>query len=140
MAKRWFDRDSLLSNLIASNDVAIEDIDNKYRDRFVAFTQLTMVCTEPSSFTKSAERIESQKGAAKYWSKPSELCARAFEAFIQDKLEEQNIKKQWLALGTLESDYARSDMHPYPNGDFRERLHAVLSEVIPEIFTQQSGQ
>ncbi|MEL0638745.1 LPD1 domain-containing protein [Marinomonas sp. TI.3.20] len=136
MAKRWFGRDALLSNLVANNEVSIENVDARYRERFYAFTKLSTLCTDFSSFTENAKRIESQKGSVKYWSKPSELCARAFEAFIQDKLEDQNINKQWLALGTLESDYPLNDMHPYPVGDFRKRLHVALSELIPVIFTR----
>lgn len=139
-AKRWLNRDGLLSDIIVNNDILSEDVDAKYRARFSAFAKLTAICTESSSFTENAKRIESQKGARKYWTKPSELCARAFEAFIQDELSGQGVNRQWLALGTLEADYPMNGMHPYPTGAFRKELREVLLEVVPVIFAPSKTQ
>jgi hypothetical protein len=93
-----------------------------------------LACTLESDFVQNAWRIESQKGGAKYWKKASELCARAFESYIQDELEKVGIVQQWLACGTKERDYQNNGMHPYPVGQDRKRIADVLLQNLPLLF------
>ena len=55
-----------------------------------------------------------------YYSRPEEITARAFEAFVQDA----PIKNQFLVKGTKESDVAKAGL--YPQGDDRARIIACL--------------
>lgn len=57
-----------------------------------------------------------------YYSKPEELCARAFEAFIQDA----PIKNNFLVKGTKASEEAKVGL--YPQGEHRERINQAFRE------------
>jgi len=138
MAEKWIGKAGLLSNLIVKGGVKVQDIPIKFRKRFQAYRDIVEACTTSSEFTRNASKIESQKGAAKYWSEPAELCARAFEAYIQDILEDKNIYGQWLACGTRETDHKAKGMHPYPTGDDRERINAIFATNIPIVFSRET--
>jgi len=55
-----------------------------------------------------------------YYSRPEELCARAFEAFVQDA----SIKNQFLVKGTKQSDEAKWGL--YPQADHRHQVNARI--------------
>lgn len=77
---------------------------------------LNEAADEPSDYFKqSAEIDRSVQGY--YYSKPEELCARAFEAFIQDA----SIKNNFLVKGTKESEEAKLGL--YPKGEHRLRIN-----------------
>ena len=58
-----------------------------------------------SDFLRQAHRIESKRRAGTYWTKPEEMFARGFEAYIQDALLEKGWVNPVLVNGTLETDY-----------------------------------
>jgi hypothetical protein len=55
-----------------------------------------------------------------YYSLPYEMCARAFEAFIQDS----TIKNSFLVKGSKESEEARVGL--YPQGEQRQRINRAF--------------
>ncbi len=57
-----------------------------------------------------------------YYALPEELCARAFEAFVQDA----PIKNSFLVMGTRQTDEARLGL--YPQGAQRERINAAFQD------------
>ena len=57
-----------------------------------------------------------------YYSKPEELCARAFEAFVQDA----TIKNHFLVKGTKNSPEAARGL--YPQGEQRERINLLFRD------------
>lgn len=56
-----------------------------------------------------------------YYALPEELCARAFEAFVQDS----SIKNNFLVKGTLKSDEAKLGL--YPQGQQRDRINHAFT-------------
>jgi len=62
---------------------------------------------------------------ALYYSRPEEMCARAFEAYIEDSVP----RNKFLVRGSLLSDEAQLGL--YPKGD--QRL------IINEMFSQYFG-
>lgn len=77
--------------------------------------------TAPSElFERSAE--QDKRLGAVYYALPEELCARAFEAFVQDA----PIKNSFLVMGTLKTDEARLGL--YPQGAQRERINAAFRD------------
>lgn len=91
---------------------------------------------EVSSFM--AEAVILDGGVpGKYWSKPLELAARAFQSFIEDKLAEQSRRNDYL------SSYADNKHHfdsflgvqwnPYPDGDERIKLNAAFERLFEAI-------
>ncbi|CAM3459251.1 CLCA_X family protein [Halomonas casei] len=76
---------------------------------------------QPSTLFKHSVRIDKQLGQL-YYSKPEELCARAFEAFIQDAA----ITNHFLVKGTKASPEA--DKGLYPQGEQRVRINTAFGE------------
>lgn len=74
----------------------------------------------PSEFVERAMAQDKREGSL-YWSKPEELCARAFESYIEDA----GISNQFLAYGTRK---ASEGFDPYPRGDQRALINQTLGE------------
>ena len=75
--------------------------------------------TQPSELFQASRQAD-KKLKVLYYARPEELCARAFEAFVEDR-EPHN---QFLVNGTIHSDEARSGL--YPLGNQRERINAAF--------------
>ncbi|TMS80565.1 LPD1 domain-containing protein [Pseudoalteromonas sp. S554] len=128
LAKKCGHNETLYSELTKKPD----HIDITHR--LDAFNKITSHCIDKNSqYYNRALSIDGQKGTKKYWSLPSELIARAFEAYIQDRTEGMNISNQWLSFGTKESDH-RYDMHPYPIGDERIFLNSLFNSELQQLF------
>ncbi|MDN3639485.1 hypothetical protein QWY82_11785 [Simiduia curdlanivorans] len=76
--------------------------------------------TKPNDYVKRSKKYD-RTIAAKYFGLPEELCARAFEAFIQDAA----IKNMFLVKGTVQSEEAKLGL--YPEGQHRLRINAAFS-------------
>lgn len=75
--------------------------------------------TEPSDLFRQSARADKAAGVH-YFSQPEELCARAFEAFVQDA----DFKNAFLVKGTRETEEARMGL--YPQGAQREAINAAF--------------
>lgn len=77
--------------------------------------------TEPSElFNVSAQR--DQRLGICYYSQPEELCARAFEAFVQDA----PLNNAFLVTGATASEEARAGL--YPLSEQRTRINAAFRD------------
>ena len=74
---------------------------------------------EPSELFRCSVRADKAAGI-QYFSLPEELCAREFEAFVQDA----NVKNAFLVSGTRESEDAKLGL--YPVGAQRERVNRAF--------------
>ena len=77
---------------------------------------LTEDGTAPSTLFR-ASLMADQHLRTVYYTKPEELCARAFEAFIEDSQP----RNRFLVNGTVHSDEAKAGL--YPQGDHRQRIN-----------------
>jgi len=73
----------------------------------------------PSQLVKISKQTDIDNGSI-YYSLPVELCARSFEAFVQDA----TIKNNFLVKGTKESPEAKQGL--YPQGEQRHRINAAF--------------
>ena len=76
--------------------------------------------TAPSDYFKRSHIMDKQTGSF-YFSQPEELCARAFEAFVQDA----SIKNNFLVKGTKQSEEAKLGL--YPQGEHRAQIARVFT-------------
>lgn len=72
---------------------------------------------------------------AAYWSRPSELFARAFAAFVEDRLTEQGRQSPHLVKGTLPGLAAASgagyNLPPrHPEGEERRRINRAIGDFL----------
>lgn len=99
---------------------------------------LDMQLTGISAFHYYAKKL------GKYWSKPIEMFARAFETFAYDKLAAADRVNNYLVSGDSFDHF----MNPYPFGSERERLFELYDDLMKTIkhsldigdFTPWSGQ
>lgn len=69
----------------------------------------------PSDLVVRAMAQDRAEGSM-YWSKPEEVCARAFESYIEDAA----ISNQFLAFGTRRTS---NKFDPYPRGEHRQAIN-----------------
>ena len=74
---------------------------------------------QPSDLFRTSAKADKAAGVH-YFSQPEELCARAFEAFVQDA----TCKNAFLVRGTKETDEAKLGL--YPQGEERARINRAL--------------
>lgn len=74
---------------------------------------------QPSELFRRSAEIDRELGAV-YYSQPEELCARAFEAFVEDSA----VINRFLVHGSKASAEARRGV--YPQGDQRERINQAF--------------
>ncbi|WP_163537333.1 LPD1 domain-containing protein [Gracilibacillus sp. YIM 98692] len=77
--------------------------------------------TDKSNFYLQAIKLD--KGKKGYWSRPIELAARAFEAYIEDKLKEQGRRNDYLVCGTY-------DKKVFPVGEERVKINNAFDQFI----------
>jgi len=134
--------DNRLAKKCGHPDKLYSEIDHKAEnsditERLKAFLNIMKACTKVSDYQSCAISLDRQKGKSHYWSMNCELVARAFEAYIQDMIEENNLACEWAVIGTKETDYKR-EMHPYPTGEERVLLNSVFKKELAILFGNKS--
>jgi len=84
-----------------------------------------------SSFLKEAQRLDSG-GGKEYFSAHKEMAARAFSAFVDDKLRKNERLNDYLAYATTNDFYEDpiwGNSYPYPEGEERERINNAFDEL-----------
>lgn len=77
----------------------------------------------------------------RYWAHPAELFARAFAAYVEDRLREEGRRSPFLVGGTVRNP-AAPHIEPFvhvrfPEGEERRRIHRALAEFLA--FVRESG-
>ncbi|PTY36595.1 hypothetical protein BGP77_04685 [Saccharospirillum sp. MSK14-1] len=81
---------------------------------------------QPSELFQASAQADRERGQL-YYSQPEELCARAFEAFVEDA----GIRNGFLVRGSRTSPEARAGL--YPQGVERERIKRAFSEYFSQL-------
>lgn len=83
-----------------------------------------------SSFALEAARLD--PGSTPYWSKPEEMAARAFQSWCEDRLASSGRRNDYLSALADNKHYFDplfGQMHPYPEGEERERINAAFDRL-----------
>ncbi len=92
-------------------------------DQLAACLKIIMLSedgTATSELFQNSSRADKALGVL-YYAKPEELCARAFEAFVEDALP----ASQFLVRGTRHSREAKDGL--YPEGDHRQAINEAFT-------------
>ncbi|MED0677637.1 LPD1 domain-containing protein [Aneurinibacillus thermoaerophilus] len=82
------------------------------------------IATGKTYFLIEAEELD--KGRKEpYWSKPREMFARAFESWVQDKLNQQGRRNDYLVTGTK-----AIIGQPYPRGEERKKINEAMDRMV----------
>jgi conjugative element/phage-associated large polyvalent protein len=84
--------------------------------------------TEPSELFRQSRRSDQSMGVL-YYARPEEMCARAFEAFVEDARP----MSHFLVRGSRQSDEARAGL--YPQGEQR----SIINEAFRRYFQALGG-
>lgn len=109
-------RHHFASNLWLDDAEEIEHPINELLSDCFKVILLNETTTGPSDYFLRAVEVDKAM-EQEYYSLPEELCARAFESFVQDS----HIKNHFLVKGTLESPEAK--MGIYPQGQHRKNIN-----------------
>jgi predicted RNA methylase len=87
----------------------------------------------PTDYLKEATKLS---GKGDYWRRPLELLARAGEAFVFDKIQEEGFTSQYLVQGVEPTRYAAGFKgNPYPVGEERKTINADFERVLKALTT-----
>lgn len=97
----------------------------------------------PTSYAIEAKKMD-QARASNYWSDPKEMAARAFAAYVEDKIAEKGGQSDFLVyhahggilLPMIDGFIAR----PYPEGAEREAINKEFDKFISTIQTRETPQ
>ena len=97
---------------------------------------ITLDTGEPvSSFYAESKRLDAGKSKP-YWSTTLEMSARAFQAYLEDSLKDQDRRNDYLSFGANNDLYG--DRHKaYPAGEERKRINAVFKRLFATIKDQR---
>jgi hypothetical protein len=83
----------------------------------------------PSSYLRQAQKLSGPSGD--YWRRPNEMFARAFEAYVFDKIAEEGFSSQYLVQGVEPDRYgAGFNGNPYPVGKERETINSDFDRLL----------
>lgn len=89
-----------------------------------------------SSFYAQAKAL-SGKSENGYWTRPTEMFARAFESFVFDQLEASDYLVHGVEADRY-ADSARYKGNPYPTGAEREAINRAFGELIRALQTRET--
>ncbi|AMR78563.1 LPD1 domain-containing protein [Cupriavidus nantongensis] len=82
-----------------------------------------------TQYAVSAQNFDKKK-AQPYWSQMRELTARAFESFVQDQIEENGWREDYLVHGTEESAHETRPHSAYPLGRDRATINTAMKDYL----------
>ena len=96
-----------------------------------------------SSYYDEANKLSGKSGTKGYWSRPTEMFARAFESYVFDKINEEGNKSQYLVQGVEPERYQTGYKgNPYPAGMERPAINAAFDHLFKtmDVRTGESGK
>ena len=82
-----------------------------------------------TQYAVSAQHFD-RKRQKPYWSQMRELTARAFESFVQDQIEGNGWREDYLVHGTEESAHDSRQHSAYPLGMDRARINKAMTDYL----------
>lgn len=97
---------------------------------------------ERSAFRRSGKALSQFAQHANvlgdYWARPHEMFARAFESYVQDKLESQGRRSTYLVDGTSKTYTWKGDAQPYPQGEERKAINQAMDKLFEAMGRHQT--
>lgn len=93
----------------------------------------------PTRYAMDAREID-QGRASDYWTTPHEMAARAFSAYVEDKLAEQGRSSDFLSFGSDNRFYQFYDIRPFPEGAERAAINRAFDALFQIVQTRETDQ
>lgn len=88
---------------------------------------VTIATGKPTSQYLANSKLIDAERSRPYWSTTHEMAARAFQAFVEDNLKDQDRKNDYLSYGADNTLYANHNA--YPEGDERKRINKAFKDL-----------
>lgn len=95
--------------------------------------------SQPTSYRMEAVKADQGRGT-NYWSTKHEMAARAFSAYVEDKLDEQGRSSDFLSYGS-EGRFILPIPelpHPFPQGEERKAIDAAFDTFLQTVKTRET--
>lgn len=86
----------------------------------------------PTEYSMQARRLDEGR-VGDYWQLKHEMTARAFSAYVEDKLKEAGRQSDYLSYGSDNRLYAMLGQKPFPEGAERQRFNAAFDRLFDEM-------
>lgn len=93
----------------------------------------------PTAFAMFAKAID-QGSASDYWTTPDEMAARAFSAYVEDKIEARGDSSDFLSYGSDNRFYVMEGIRPFPEGAERTALAAAFDDFFATVQTKTTDK
>lgn len=96
-----------------------------------------------SSYYESAKKLSGNSGERGYWARPTELFARAFEAYVFDKIKAGDRISQYLVQGVEADRYSDTEKYkanPYPASEEREKINAAFDKLFEVMESKETDK
>ena len=109
------------------------DAEQKIRDTKPGATEKR---NQQTDFLKEARKLDESR-ASSYYTVPTEMLARAFEAYVADKLAAKGQRSDYL-VGKADNKFYRAfDMAPFPEGEERQAINAAFDRLFGSLQSQR---
>ncbi|HEY6981218.1 LPD1 domain-containing protein [Reyranella sp.] len=90
-----------------------------------------------SSYSTEANKLSGKAGPSGYWSRPTEMFARAFESYVFDRIKAEGRKSDYLVQGVEPERYATGYKgNPYPAAE-RPAINAAFDHLFATMATRE---
>jgi hypothetical protein len=93
-----------------------------------------------SKYYVEAQKIDAETKGSTYWQSRKEMAARAFAAYVSDKLHERKRENTYLSSYADNKYYVLDGIKPYPEGEERTRINAAFDKLFATIKTSGTLQ
>ncbi|MEQ9131109.1 MAG: LPD1 domain-containing protein [Salinisphaeraceae bacterium] len=91
----------------------------------------------PTDFASESLSID-QGRRENYWSTPHEMAARAFSAYVEDRIDERGDSSVFLSYGSDNRFYRLEDIRPFPEGDERGAINQAFDAFFETLQTRET--
>lgn len=125
---------------LKTNDLSLEVVKERLaalRDEAQPYKPSKM----EAEYYKNARTLSGKAGDKGYWARPTEMFARAFEAYVFDKIKAGGGRSDYLVQG-VEADRHAShpDGNPYPAGEERDAINDAFDKLFNEMKVRDSAK
>lgn len=92
-----------------------------------------------TKFYVSSHEIDRTHRASEYWGTLHEMAARAFSAYVEDKVKENGWESVFLSYGSNNSAYRIYDIYPFPENEERSVINNTLDQFFKTLKYKQKG-
>jgi len=93
----------------------------------------------PTSYRQEAYKID-QGRTSDYWTKEEEMAARAFSAYIEDKIGAEGNTSDFLSFGSDNKYYRLYNIMPFPEGKEREAINKQFDNFFSTLKTKETDK